>query len=423
MGRFSANTCLAAAFLVLTGCGSVVFATRIGAREFGSKAFLASPAGRFVLRGGASDIGGTPKRPKDFRQRIEWETTQNIPLRIPVLEAAARFNDVIGWNVPTLAPDYSPYRLDGAFWSRSHFRTQKQLRSDYFRTLDLLRFIARRELPVLYVKPPVRVSPDDRLFKDVFDFSDSLGSQVVAELEKRGISCLDLEKELEADGLGNHAAYYGSDHHFTVATALWAARKIVRELDGLGLANEFDKTMLEEQAYSLESIPGGFFGSIGRRVTAAVCPPDPFVVPHVLSDMSFTIDGDYENGHHERTTGNGEVLLGRDRLLPASPYKTSYHAVFLRGNRPCTTVRNHANPGGPKLLLFGDSFDNEIAMFLACGASLVTTIDDRDGTHAVPNLLGDQPYDAAIVLYARPPPPRGLRRRLKPGGKGGGHAR
>ncbi len=397
-----------------------MFAVRIGVREFGSKSFRMSPVGRFILSGGASEIGGTPKRPRKWKRRMEWETEQNFPFRVPILETAARCVDAFRWNVPTLAPDYAPCRFAGTFWGRSYFRTQRQLRSDYFRTLDLLRFISGRGLPTLYVKPPSRVAPDDRLYKDVFDFSDALGSQVVAELRKRGVPCLDLERELEADGRSNHAAYYGSDHHFTVATALWSSRKIVRKLQSLGLAGGFDAAALDDARFSSEAVPGGFLGSIGRRATAAVCPPDPYSVPQFRSDSTFTIDVDYENGRHETSSGDFGVLLDRERLRPCPPYKSGRHAVFLRGNRPCTTIRNHANPDGPRLLLFGDSFDNELAMFLSCGASLVTTIDDRDGTHSVPDLLDGQIYDAAIVFYSRPPPPRGVLRRLRPtGGKGG----
>ncbi len=421
MDNRPASAVVAIAFLFLLGCAGAVFSTRIGVREFGSKSLQSSPVGRSILAGGATEIGGTQKRPRKWKRRMEWETEQNFPFRVLILATAARCVDATGWNVPTLAPDYVPFRVAGPYWGRSHFRTQRQLRSDYFRTLDLLHFITGRGLPVLYVKPPSRVAPGDHLFKDVFDFSDALGSQVVAELEKRGVPCLDLERELEADGLANHVAFYGSDHHFTVATALWTARKIAWKLDSLGLAGGVDATMLEEGRYSFESIPGGFLGSLGRRATDAVCPPDPFVVPHLLSNMMFTIDVDYENGRHENLEGDFEILLGRSRLRPDSPYKTQFHGVFLRGNRPCTTIRNHADPDGPRLLLFSDSFDNELAMFLACGASLVTTIDDRDGTHSVPDLLEGQIYDAAIVFYSRPPPPRGMLRRLRPrcGGKGG----
>ena len=412
-----ASATVALAFLLVLGCFGAVFATRIAVGEFGSETFLETRTGRFIRQGGASDIGGTPNRPRNLGRRIAWETTQNVPLRVPILETAARYGALIGWNVPTLAPDYAPYRVAGPFWGRSCFRTQKQLRSDYFRMLELIRFVADRGLPILYVKPPSRIAPDDRLSKNVFDFSDALDSQVVSELEKRGVPCLDLERELETDGLSNHTAFYGSDHHFTAATALWASRKIVRRLDALGLVDGFDATALDDALFPFERIPDGFLGSIGRRATAAVCPTEGFEVPRFLSDATFTIDVDYEDGSHETSSGNFGVLLWRDRLQPDSPYKTQFHAVFLRGNRPCTTVRNHGNPGGPRLLLFGDSFDNEIAMFLACGASLVTTIDDRDGTHSVPDLLDGRTYDAAIVLYKRPPPPRKFLKRLEGGGK------
>ena len=357
---------------------------------------------RQLLTGGASEIGGTPRRNGNLRKRIEWETTQNFPFRVRTLELAARFEQFVRWNIPTLKPGYVPFRIDGRFWGRSVYHAPEDLDRAFERIKALVRFLRYRGIPVLYVRPPRRTLTTDRLAFSVFDFESETDENISRRLDEIGIPVLNLDSVMLGHHQDKKSFFYGSDHHLRNNASRWAGLAIMTRLVDNGWTCDFNFNSLEDRCFTESVFPNAFLGSFSRKATLAACPSDDFSIPARMDGGgSFELETISQDGKRTIETGDYSMLL--DDAIPIDhvpSYRTlSLYSVFLRQNPPLTVIRNKTHPNGPRILLFSDSLDNAMLVFLACGAGEIASVDNREGLIPVSVLLDGRSFDAAVVMY------------------------
>ena len=386
----------------------MIFAARIVARELGSKSFLSSPAGRFVLAGGASEVGGTPKRPKDLRKRIEWEVVQNVPLRIPILESAAAWDVGVGWNVPLLSDSHEVFLAGKGFFARSKYRSPKTREQDGPRVRRLENWFRKRGIPVLHVLPPSRLRPSDPMFSNVFDFTEEQHAILAAASASNGVPVLDLALEAERDGLDPRTMFFATDHHFNGETAHWAATAIAARLADLGFAKGFGPDPPAGSAWS-ETPAVPFLGFMGKKKTRIPCQPDSISFPQLSSPGSYSFDREDFRGRRTHAEGDFSILLDRGKASgTGSLYRDNPYDAFSHGSGRFVSIRNNDLPDAPRILFFADSFDNAILVFLAARCAEVASVDGRNGDVDLSAVVREGRFDAAVLLSYNPPNSRQL---------------
>lgn len=399
-----------AVFLLLSAIGFIVFSTRAGIHLFVPAKVQAHTPFRQMLKGGASEIGGTPGRRGTLRSKIQWEVSQNFPFRIRTLESAALWDRMIGWNVPPLDPYLSSFFVEDGYLSRSTYRRQALRKSDETHISFLANWLTPRNIPFLYVTPPPRLRQDDVLFNGVFDFVDEQNRLLSEFARTNGIPVLSLAEKALADGREPHTLYYATDHHFTDETAQWAANAIATKLIELGyVPGRFaDGIASETNGWSREAGRFEFLGSIGRKATRTWCDSEPFFIPCAPRRFRFEFEHFGFTGKNTKEEGGFDVFFRRSRESFGNLYQGYRYETICRGSGRIVRIRNLDIPEAPRLLFIADSFDNAILPFMACACSEVVSIDGRNGDVNVPELVSTDHFDAAIILFSVPPNERYL---------------
>jgi len=390
-----------ALFLFLLAMGGIVFSIRAGIHLAVPTDLQSHTPFRQMLSGGASSIAGTPSRPQGFRSGLNWEVSQNFPWRIRILESAALFDEIVCWNIPTLRPSYVPFRIRKGFWGRSVYHSPKTLEAAAKRIKILTDFTKQMSFPTLYVNPPRRCGDENHLCWSVFDFESETDRTILTRLEESCVQTFDANQIFRTSGITPSGIFYASDHHLRSDASRRLAIAIAKQLDDLHWIHSFDFDALHENRFSPTYYPQVFLGSFARKATMAVCPPDDFAVPVATVPATFELDVVDKNGVRIVEDGDFSILLDSHiQFGPGPSYSSpSCYSVFARQNPPCTVIRNLSNPQGPRILLFSDSLDNELMLYLACGASEVASIDNREGLLSSFDLLAGRQYDAAVIMY------------------------
>ena len=388
--------------------GLTAFSVRWVLRTQTGPKIRSRPLVRRILSTGAADIAGSPRPGRTFRESLEWETTANVPFRIPVLEAACAWERLAGWNVPLLTGYNSVFDGGGGFLGRAQHGSPEALRKSEDSVRTFLGELGGLfpDVPVLYVVPPARFGSGDVLVDGVFDFSNEAADRLVLRVSEAGTEVLDLRAAWAETGRNPRDAFFRTDHHFTPEAGVWAARRI-----GEALSSRFG-VPLSADALSDESFRGNvyrnaFLGSLGKRFTLARCRPDDIAMIGTAAPADFEIE---IPSRGIRARGGSKVLIYWRGLRGRSPYDHNAYGAYLFGDNPLVRIRNHDRPDGPRLLVFSDSFDNALSTFLAAAAGEVETIDLRLRKEPLDRLSDDGPFDAIVVFWNSPPEPADLRR-------------
>ncbi len=392
-------------FLAVLAAGGFVLSVRSAVDIFASKDFRRTKTGMAILRGGAAQIGGTPAKPRsDVRKILTWETAQNIPFRIPILEAAAMLERLAGWNVPLLDGTLKTFSASRGFLAFANYRTREARAEDAGRLIRLLAWLRSHDVPVLCVFPPNRLGPGDVLYRGVFDFEAEQDFALAGILVSNGIHVLDLSSLAEREGLDPHSMYYATDLHFHEITAHWAARHIASRLSRIGVRAEFgeDPPVGSEWGNKMDSRP--FLGAMGRRASLSWCEPEVMRFPLLRPSGRFSIIHENFRGVVSRAAGGYECLFDRRRIDSSfGLYRRNPYDAFAYGSGKSVDIRNHSMPEAPRLFFVADSFDNEILTFLAPVCSRVTSVDCRNGDVDLESMFDGGAYDAIVVLFYTPP--------------------
>jgi len=395
-------------FLFFLFLGSCVLCSRLAIHTLVPNRWQRHAPFRQILKGGASEIGGTPQREGSFRAKTEWEFSQNFPFRISILESSSLWDRTIGWNIPPLDPWLSPFHVADGYLSRSSYRVQEYRRKDAEHVRMLADWLSKRNIPVLYVIPPSRLSHSDKLYNDVFDFSAEQNLSLSLFAKSNNIPVLDLSQKAETEHMDNHSMFYSTDHHFNVRTARWAAESIAERLVSLSVF-DFDFNLLAQtNRWTDIPIDKSFLGSIGRKATKAWSTPETFFIPTTSLPHQFVFEHLGFTGTNTKEEGCFDVFFRRSHENFGGVYRGYRYETICRGSGRIVRIRNRTIPEAPKLLFVADSYDNAILPFIACVCSEVVSVDGRNGDVNVPELVANNHFDAAVILFSVPPDERYL---------------
>lgn len=393
---------LAALFCAAIFAGLAAFSVRWTLRTQVGPAVRSRPLARRILSTGASDVAGTPRPGRTLREGLEWETTANVPFRIPLLEAAGAWERLVGWNVPLLSEYNSVFDAGGGFLGRTSYLSPDVRRTREDVVLRLLEAIGEAfpGVPILYVVPPARFDSGDDLVDGVFDFSNEIRDRQILRLREAGTAVLDLRAAWAETGRNPKDAFYRTDHHFTSEAGVWAARRIGEALSsrhGVPVATD----ALADEAFRGSVRKGAFLGSLGKKFTLARCRPDDIAMIGTAAPADFEIDVPFRKVH---ARGESKALIDWRHMKGRSPYDHNPYGAYLFSDNPLVRIRNHDRPEGPRLLLFADSFDNALSSFLAAGVGFLETVDLRLRREPVSSLAAEGPFDAVVIFWNEPPP-------------------
>lgn len=347
---------------------------------------------RQLLAGGASEIGGTPPRPRaGFRDKIQWEVQQNFPFRISLLEAANRLPQLVGWNVPLLGGAGATTKFDAGngFIGNAKWSPKSQSMEENARILAFIRALTNKNPNTLFVVEPPRI-PKGEPFSGSFDFSAERCDDRIRFLREAGVRTLDLGPPL-SDG----NPFFRTDHHMTIETGLLAVRALAEKLSSdFGLS--IDMKLLEDSAFDVHVLPGAFLGSYGKQVTLARCCPDDFPVVTAKPPSRFRVEIPLKEIDME---GDGDVMLDKRLLVPECSYRVNQYAAYGHGDNGQIRVTNLSHPVGPRLLVFSDSFDNACITFLANAVSEIVDVDLRHFDGTLDDIFWDGPFEAVVCLF------------------------
>ena len=347
---------------------------------------------RQLLAGGASEIGGTPPRPRaGFRDKIQWEVQQNFPFRISLLEAANRLPQLVGWNVPLLggAGATSKFVVSNGFLCDAAWQSQSSFVAENNRILIMMSTLATKTPYSVFVMAPPRIQ-NARPFSGIFEFSGERYKTRIQFLENQGINVINL-----APYLSDGTPYYRTDHHLTADAQLIIARIIAEKLM-IDKTLHVDMKSLNDNAFDHVVYPAAFLGSYGKQVTLARCNPDDFSILTAKLPSRFRVEIP-EKGIDLK--GGGGILINEQCLSPIASYCASQYAAYGYANNGLIRITNLTKSDGPRLLFISDSHDNACITFLANATKEIVDIDLRYFTGSIDELFQDNSFDAIICFF------------------------
>ncbi|KNZ43009.1 DHHW family protein [Acetobacterium bakii] len=190
-----------------------------------------------------------------------------------------------------------------------------------------------------------------------------------------GITILDPSSILEVNKAS--ALYYKTDHHWTTLGA-WLA------FQGVAEAMEIKPNL---DAYTVYPVTYDFSGALVSKSGYSLKNKDSIEVYLPKSEDDYSVVTYVENQKKSPSLYNSEQLTGKDK-----------YGVFLDGNHPLVTIKNHVN-NNRNLLIIKDSYANAFIPFLTPYFSEITVLDPRYYFDSLENLILESEITDILYLY------------------------
>ena len=140
-----------------------------------------------------------------------------------------------------------------------------------------------------------------------------------------------------------------------------------------------------------------FLGSQGKRVGSLYAGADDFT----LYTPNFPTDLTYANadGSFTRTGPFNTSVCFPERVAERDWFNGNPYTYYSGGDYGLTTITNHKNPEGPRIVLLRESFSCALAPFLALSCSELVTIDLRHFTGDLLDTVEALEPDLVLTLY------------------------
>ena len=294
-----------------------------------------------------------------------------------------------GWNVPLFnRPDgYSFQYADKRFASLLAQRDEgRQIAS----TAAFAAFCKERGINFVVVLVPWKF-PRSSPYAGTLDFSGENADAYVAGLREQGIDVIDLRTDMERDGISYDDFFMKTDHHWTLATARWAASVLATHLNH-AYGYQFDTSRLSASCFREERYPACFLGSHGT----------PLMLPASYEEDFFLSYPTYPTAFH-LTIPSMEIdrqgdfsILYDMRQMTSDTYM--YH-TYAYGDPALLTIRNQAKADGKHLLFLHDSYGSAPTPFLALGVARLDSIDPRNFTGSLRTYIEREQPDTVVLCY------------------------
>lgn len=266
--------------------------------------------------------------------------------------------------------------------------------------------LADRDIPLLYLQAPSKITGDDDLPYGVTDTSNQNADALLAALDEAGVDYLDFRQTLRDAGGDWGNWFYVTDHHWNPEGAFTAFQALCRKL------TDYDQTLpvsrgekrrpitidekwTQRDSYDTSTLQDFFLGSQGKRVGSLYAGMDDFTlwVPKAPTLLSNNADTPARHGDAE------ETVLYPERLEETDPFDANPYTYYAGGDYGFTRIKNYYNPQGPKVLLIRDSYACAITPFLAYSCSELDILDPRYFRGNFFSYVGWVDPDVVLVMY------------------------
>lgn len=266
---------------------------------------------------------------------------------------------------------------------------------EYGQLVALKNFLDERGINLLYVNEPVKYLDDSFIVNEfgTESYSNQNADLLLQRISNAGINVIDLREKLQEDGLNIYDMFYRTDHHWTTASGLWAAREIAEGLNEY-CGYSIDTNIYSEANYTFREWEHCWLGEQGRKVGETYVGLDNYteIVPNFLTNYTFKIDGEFVNGTFEDFIDEGRYNTD------INVYETgSWHYSYSQ----IDCINNNVDYG--KVLLLGDSYAQVTEPFISLGVSeidyLILRYEDSDSS--LRQYIERNDYDTVIICYSQ----------------------
>ncbi len=204
-------------------------------------------------------------------------------------------------------------------------------------------------------------------------------------LEKYGVHYLDIGAVWASEG--NPVEYMSSvDHHYTWAGCYSAYRAVMAELNAL---TGEDLIVLTDDDLELNTLPNPYLGSYARKLCGLWKSSESLVYATLKEEISFAR---YDWGND--TPGASSTLA-----FPATNWEDEFYTFYMGGDVSETIIETERE-GLPNLLVYGDSFTNEMETILYASFDKTVSLDLRSYSEmSLLDYVSD--YQPEIVICIR----------------------
>lgn len=244
--------------------------------------------------------------------------------------------------------------------------------------------LADRDIPLLYLQSPSKITGDSSLPYGVTDTSNRNADALLAALDEAGVDYLDFRQTLRDAGGSWDDWFYVTDHHWNQEGAFTAFLALCDKLEDydqtLSVSRGdkrrpivLDKRWQQRESYEISTLPDFFLGSQGKRVGALYAGMDDFSlwVPKSPTLLRYTATDPARHGDAEDT------ILYPERLEETDPFSGNPYTYYAGGDYSFTRITNYYNPQGPRVLLIRDSYACALTPYLAYSCSELAIMDPR----------------------------------------------
>ncbi len=271
----------------------------------------------------------------------------------------------------------------------------KETTTDYEvrQTLALKEYLDKKGINLIYVNEPTKYL-DDHFFSETFgtiSYSNRNTDKFLQRISEAGINVVDLREDIRNEGLDVKEMFYRTDHHWTVDTGFWAAKKIVACLNRYS-GYDVDLSLYDKDRYIVRKWEKCWIGEQGTKAYNNNMPADDFtnIAPSFPTSFYFRErdeDGDFSSFYDDYMYNQPDTLFKK-----FGSWHYSYSLL--------DAVNKNVDKG--KVLLICDSYAYVCEPFMALAVNRIDSIILRELDFDVHEYLEkDSDYDTVIVCYTQ----------------------
>ncbi len=272
--------------------------------------------------------------------------------------------------------------LHYAAFYREH---QSELFEYALRIKRLKDYVSEYDTDVLFVVAPSKYVADDDRFRPGMPVNDPqvVVNELLFYLNRLDVDTLDLNQYIPCDEVPYTEAFFRTDHHWTISSALYSTRLLAQTLNSdFGYELDVDEYLAPDKFTSV-TYYDGMLGSMGRGTGACFSGVDDFTAYYPNYDMNFYRKTLEENGSFSEREGGiiGTLILPEILYRSGDIYQDSQYSIYLNGLRQYEKVVNLDNPEGKKIFMIRDSYFSPVISFLAPTCSEIDamwSLEDSD---------------------------------------------
>lgn len=263
-------------------------------------------------------------------------------------------------------------------------------------------FLDERGIQLLYVNEPTKYFNDDVVKNELgrYTFVNSNTDRFLERLDDIGVHYIDLRENYSAMGLDSFDFFYKTDHHWTVPAGKIAAEAIAAELNAY-YGYHIDLSLYDDNRFAVTHYENAWLGEQGKKLGVSFVGMDDFdlVLPDYATDYTvYYMNGSIMQGSFGEALVNQEIFMPENNLDVYGA--TSWHYSYMPEGVIESTVVNHGNTEGKRVLVLGDSYEQITVPFLSLGISEIQTLVLRDFDESLEEYIDSRDIDTVIIAYA-----------------------